>query len=284
MANSRYLVLILGLVVALAALPACSLLKTDSEEISSDEVPAVDAATDAVPEASAEVPPPTDALADTATPTEPPPIAENVPTDPALGAPAPVDPLAAAPVEPAAAEPPTAPEATSTTTMASGATEDYSVQQGDTLMKIAFETYGDLYRWKDIYELNRDRIQDSNDVPVGTVLKVEIPAQRVVIERNGEKYLIKKGDTLGGISSEVYGTKEKWRKLWDNNRQLIRDPNKIFAGFYLYYVPEAGEPQQVTPAPLAGNPGGAEIPSVPEQRQPAADALAGSATTPPAVQ
>ena len=88
MANSRYLVLILGLVVALAALPACSLLKTDSEEISSDEVPAVDAATDAVPEASAEVPPPTDALADTATPTEPPPIAENVPTDPALGAPA----------------------------------------------------------------------------------------------------------------------------------------------------------------------------------------------------
>jgi hypothetical protein len=60
----------------------------------------------------------------------------------------------------------------------------------------------------------------------------------VTVERNGESYLIKKGDTLGLISNDVYGTTRKWKKLWENNRQLIKDPNRIYAGFYLYYVPE----------------------------------------------
>jgi len=125
------------------------------------------------------------------------------------------------------------------------------VQEGDTLMKIAFETYGDLYQWRRIYEGNKDKINDPNAVPKGTVIKVERPATAVAIDRNGEKYLIKNGDTLGKISGSVYGTESKWRKIWENNRQLIRDPNKIFAGFYLYYV-VGPEDQQTAPAPLAG--------------------------------
>ena len=113
----------------------------------------------------------------------------------------------------------------------------YSVKGGDTLMKIAFENYGDLYRWKEIYEANRDKIQDPNHVPPGTQLTLN-GAGMVQIERNGDRYLIKHGDTLGTISKSVYGTNQKWKKLWENNRQLIKDPNKIYAGFYLYYQPE----------------------------------------------
>jgi hypothetical protein len=101
-------------------------------------------------------------------------------------------------------------------------------------------------------------------VAAGTVLKLEKPATPVTIERNGERYLIKGGDTLGTISNEVYGTTAKWRKLWDNNRQLIHNPNRIYAGFYLYYVPEAG-----APAPLASGTGS---PSVTDQARTPASA------------
>lgn len=125
---------------------------------------------------------------------------------------------------------------------------EYTVQSGDTLMKIAFETYGDLYRWKAIYEANKEKISNPNQIPKGTVLKVEKPVQAVNIERNGEKYQIQTGDTLGKISQTVYGTPTKWKSLWENNKQLIQDPNKIFAGFYLYYVPQAG-----APAPMASS-------------------------------
>jgi nucleoid-associated protein YgaU len=119
----------------------------------------------------------------------------------------------------------------------SGPASDYQVKAGDTLMKIAFEQYGDLYRWKEIYNANREVIADPNNVPPGTRLTLN-GAGMVTIEKSGESYLIKRGDTLGIISNDVYGTVRKWKKLWENNRQLIKDPNKIYAGFYLYYIPE----------------------------------------------
>lgn len=112
----------------------------------------------------------------------------------------------------------------------------YTFQSGDTLMKIAFDNYGDLYRWKKIYEDNRDKIQNPNAVPVGTVLNLEKPSSPVTVDRNGEKYVIRSGDTLGKISNHVYGTMKKWKRLWENNKQMIRDPNRIFAGFSLYYT------------------------------------------------
>lgn len=171
---------------------------------------------------------------------------------------------------PAAVTP--APEAKKVAQSPEGATDRYTVQPGDTLMKIAFETYGDLYKWKDLYEANKDRIKNPNYIPPGTVLSFEKPSSPVMIERNGEKYLIKRGDTLGSISGDVYGTRSKWKRLWENNRKLIKNPNMIFAGFHLYYTmtPEdrqeleqyrqQQEMPQLAPKPLAG---GTSVPLLP---------------------
>ena len=115
-------------------------------------------------------------------------------------------------------------------------TEQYTVQTGDTLMKIAFNNYGDLYQWRKVYEMNQDKISDPQQLTVGTTLTVERTAAADSISKNGEPYLIKWGDTLGTISDDVYGTAKKWRRLYENNTELVKDPNRIYAGFYLYYV------------------------------------------------
>lgn len=159
----------------------------------------------------------------------------------------------------------------------SGEFENYTVQQGDTLMKIAFETSGDLYQWKKILENNSDQISDPNQLKPGAVLKVERSSTPVAIDRNGESYLIKSGDTLGTISGDVYGTQSKWRKIYENNRQLIKDPNKIYAGFYLYYVmspedqaeKEQFQSQQVAPKPLVDQGLPVEPPAPQMQTEPA---------------
>ena len=153
-------------------------------------------------------------------------------------------------------------------------------------MKIAFEQYGDLYRWKEIYEANRGAIQDPSHIPPGTQLSLN-GAGMVQIDRNGERYLIKHGDTLGTISHEVYGSSHKWKKLWENNRQLIKDPNRIYAGFYLFYQPEGtlthGAPTEApavegdsaakkqVAAPVAAAPA---APTAPDARAPASAAPA----------
>jgi len=120
---------------------------------------------------------------------------------------------------------------------------EYRVQKGDTLMKIAFDTYGDIYRWRSIYEANQDKITDPNSISAGMTIRLERPVTPVAVERNGEQYLIKNGETLGTISSSLYGTPTRWKQLWENNRQMIPNPNQIFAGFYLYYLPDGASRQ-----------------------------------------
>ena len=40
------------------------------------------------------------------------------------------------------------------------------------------------------------------------------------------------------ISKKKYGTPVRWKSIWDNNKPMIKDPNLIFAGFTLYYIPD----------------------------------------------
>ncbi len=121
----------------------------------------------------------------------------------------------------------------------------YKVQSGDTLMKISFAKYGTIYRWREIYESNKEQLPDINRLEPGTVLVLN-GEEFVVIRKNGTPYLIRRGDTLGKISQQVYQDPKKWPVLWRNNPQLIKDPNKIYAGFTLYYRPlSASEKLQI---------------------------------------
>lgn len=138
-----------------------------------------------------------------------------------------------------------------------GTPEPYTVEKGQTLMKIAYEVYGDAMKWKEIYEANRDKISNPNAIKSGMVLTVIKPTVPISTEKAGEKYEIRPGETLGTISNQIYGTPSKWRDLYEYNKDLIHDPNRIFAGFFLYYVkdgsvmPQAGaaaDPGSVTPA------------------------------------
>lgn len=116
-----------------------------------------------------------------------------------------------------------------------GKMADYTVKSGETLMMIAFQIYGDYRKWKDLAEING---VDSTQLRSGMTIKYNMPDSAFVWNPDGLPYLIKMGDTLGTISEDKYGTAAKWRKIYNNNRPLVRDPNLIFAGFTLYYIPE----------------------------------------------
>ena len=116
----------------------------------------------------------------------------------------------------------------------------YTVEEGDTLMEIAFKLYGDYRVWRQIKEVNQ---LTTTELVSGTKLRYKRPAQEFVWNPAGNPYLIKRGDTLGSISMDKYRTLKRWRDLYENNRPLIRDPNLIFAGFTIYYVPDLSSEQ-----------------------------------------
>jgi len=117
-----------------------------------------------------------------------------------------------------------------------GPVATYKVQKGDTLMLIAFKLYGDYSKWKTIKNNNQGLALGS--LKEGMEISYPEVAKKFEWVPQGLPHLIVMGETLGIISNEKYGTPKKWKKIYDNNRPLIKNPNSIYAGFTLYYVPE----------------------------------------------
>ena len=104
-------------------------------------------------------------------------------------------------------------------------------------MLIAFNQYSDYSLWRQILADNQDVLKDGPKLVNGMVIKLRLPLRPFEIypHQDQHPYLIKSGDTLGGISTKVYGIQKYWRDIYLNNREQIKDPNLIFAGFTLYY-------------------------------------------------
>lgn len=45
-----------------------------------------------------------------------------------------------------------------------------------------------------------------------------------------QDYTIKSGDTLSKIAKQHYGNANEWRRIFDANKNVINDPDKIFPG------------------------------------------------------
>ncbi len=115
----------------------------------------------------------------------------------------------------------------------------YKVKKDETLMLIAFKIYGDYSKWKELRDLNRKKLINGLLVKNGAEIEYMSDGTEFVWQPKGNPHLIKSGDTLSLISKAYYGTLKKWKDLWENNKPMVKDPNKIYAGFTLYYQPES---------------------------------------------
>ncbi|MFA5008805.1 MAG: LysM peptidoglycan-binding domain-containing protein [Candidatus Omnitrophota bacterium] len=55
----------------------------------------------------------------------------------------------------------------------------------------------------------------------------EAPA---VSEKNYESYTVQKNDTLQKISEKFYGTTKKWKMIYDENRDVLKSPDRVYPG------------------------------------------------------
>lgn len=113
----------------------------------------------------------------------------------------------------------------------------YKVVKGDTLGIIAVKIFGDFRRWRHIFSKNKSIIHNGSIEP-GTYLNYNFEDSDKWTKPSGTPYLVLKNDNLGIISKNVYnGEKKHWRYIWKNNKKLIYNPNLIFSGFTIYYLP-----------------------------------------------
>ena len=105
----------------------------------------------------------------------------------------------------------------------------YTVVPGDFLVKIAGKPriYSDSKAWKRIYRANRGKIKDPNLI---------YPDQIFLIPRGvPNTHVVAEGETLRRIAgySEIYGDSAQWQRIYDANRERIRDPDVLPTGVEL---------------------------------------------------
>jgi nucleoid-associated protein YgaU len=103
------------------------------------------------------------------------------------------------------------------------------VEKGEFLRKISAydRIYADQTKWPRIYRANKDKIQDPNLI---------FPGWELVIPRDWPmSWTVKDGEYLGRIAGywEVYGKRSDWPKLYEANKDKIKDPNLIHPDWQL---------------------------------------------------
>ena len=101
----------------------------------------------------------------------------------------------------------------------------YTVVAGDSLSSIAANELGDENRWPEIFDLNRDQIDDPSLIFAGQVLVLppaEAPATRSIF--------VRRGDTLWDIAASRLGDGKRWPEIVALNPGKIDDPDLIHPG------------------------------------------------------
>jgi nucleoid-associated protein YgaU len=83
-----------------------------------------------------------------------------------------------------------------------------------------------------VEEKKDDDMPDFSDVQSGA--SSTAPAAEVY-----QTYEVKSGDSLSKIAKRIYGSGSEWKRIFEANTDVLKDPNKIFPGQKLK-IPQKG--------------------------------------------
>ncbi|MDD5561225.1 MAG: LysM peptidoglycan-binding domain-containing protein [Candidatus Omnitrophica bacterium] len=94
----------------------------------------------------------------------------------------------------------------------------------------------ELGRTKPLQQRVPPVMPSSNIMPGASVMDMEetiILQEEPIAEtmdQSFESYTVGKNDTLQKISKKFYGTTRKWPKIYEANKDILRSPDKLYAG------------------------------------------------------
>ena len=124
-----------------------------------------------------------------------------------------------------------------------GAGQTWTVRDGDDLTGIATRLYGHPGAAEAIWNANRDRIADPTVLPIGLSLRLPATWTPRTVRSAGTAPLepsprpgrvrVGQGETLETLAIRFYGDKSWAPRLWEANRDTLRNPALLVAGMEL---------------------------------------------------
>jgi nucleoid-associated protein YgaU len=79
---------------------------------------------------------------------------------------------------------------------------------------------------------NDESMPDFSDVQSGA-------SSTAPVTQTEQTYEVKKGDSLSKIAKNLYGDAKGWKRIFEANKDIIKDPDKIFPGQKLKIPPKS---------------------------------------------
>lgn len=122
-------------------------------------------------------------------------------------------------------------------------TLSYKIEVGDTLAQIANKFYGNPHAWRRIANYNHianpHLIQVGKTLQLPQVRKEQHYAEKTTRQKASPKekltVTVKRGDTLSTIAERTLGSARAWRSIWQQNRNLLNNPNHLRIGQVLSF-------------------------------------------------
>ena len=67
------------------------------------------------------------------------------------------------------------------------------------------------------------------NIPGGSAPYEKVP-QAKIPEKSHKVYAVKKGDNLSSIAKSKYGKESQWTKIYDANKDKVKNPNLVYPG------------------------------------------------------
>lgn len=130
----------------------------------------------------------------------------------------------------------------------------HKVMLNDSLSGLSKKYYGDMSKWREIFNANKDKIANPDNLRVGVVLIIpdmtaskaekkkayEVSYATESVKRSsstGGTHTIRTGDTLYKLAKKYYDDYSMWDKIYDANEDTIQSKNSLKVGQILI-IPE----------------------------------------------
>ncbi len=135
----------------------------------------------------------------------------------------------------------------------------HTVKHGENLSKIAKDHLGSSKKYNEIFEANKDQLNNPNDLRIGMTLKIPVPVgidlplgtpvtptptdKNAPVARPAQapstpeqtftNQKVRKGDSLSILALRHLGDSERYMEIFEANKDQLSDPNSVRAGMTL---------------------------------------------------
>ncbi|PIQ27923.1 hypothetical protein COW36_08910 [bacterium (Candidatus Blackallbacteria) CG17_big_fil_post_rev_8_21_14_2_50_48_46] len=158
----------------------------------------------------------------------------------------------------------------------------HKVKRGETLGKLAQKYLGNANRNLEIYKANQDDLQNPNDLRIGMVLKIPVPASAEPIQEEPDApepatpndptadaftlRTVKRGESLSIIALRTLGDSERYMEIYKANRDILKTPDALQPGMQLKIPQRKAEvPPPANPPVQPSKPETPQKPATPEK-------------------